>query len=271
MTERAKQPPPNEPPPRRKRAAAIGAEAAQLARAGFERAGFSEPGLVLRWKEIVGAEVARLARPVRLTQSASGGVLTLKADPAASVFLQHETRLLCGRINDYLGRDAVRRLRFVPAEIAPEPKRPRRRPVPADAAEEDPARRFAGKDSLRRRSPRPRPRAPAISLPEFFLPPPEFSSPALIFPRPRSESGAGRKHSSDCLPCQTSRIAARGRKHSSGWPALTEPGLTRSAVATPGEETFCQLHRLACSAKSGAGTCLEEALRCRAKPFSPRW
>src|SRR5689334_20202472 len=99
MAKQEKQPPsPNEPQPRRGRAAAVGNDAQKLARAGFERAGFPEPGLVLRWKEIVGAEVARIARPLRFSEGATGGVLTLRADPAASVFLQHESRVLLGRI-----------------------------------------------------------------------------------------------------------------------------------------------------------------------------
>src|SRR5438552_17300605 len=123
MAKREKQPPPpDSPPPRRNRAAAIVTDAQKLARAGFERAGFVESGLVLRWKEIVGSEVARLARPLRFSEGPTGGVLTLKADSAASVFLQHESRVLCGRINAYLGRDAVQRLRFVAGEITPETK-----------------------------------------------------------------------------------------------------------------------------------------------------
>jgi hypothetical protein len=149
MTKREKQPLPNAPPQRRKGAAAIGSDAAQLARAAFERAGFAEPGLVLRWKEIVGADVARIAHPVRLAESASGGVLTLRADPAASVFLQHESRTLCGRINDYLGRDAVRRLRFVPGEITPQPQERRSPRVTSEAATDDPVRRFAGAEKLK--------------------------------------------------------------------------------------------------------------------------
>jgi hypothetical protein len=149
MTKQGKQPPPQDgPPPRRGRAAAIGHDAQTLARAGFDRAGFPEPGLVLRWKEIVGPEVARIARPLRFAQGATGGVLTLKADSAASVFLQHESRTLCGRINDYLGRNAVQRLRFVAADIATEAKPLRRRSTP-EAAADDPAREFAGNDALK--------------------------------------------------------------------------------------------------------------------------
>ncbi|MGH6887806.1 MAG: DciA family protein [Rhizomicrobium sp.] len=150
MTRAPKQPDSAEtwPPPRRARAAAVGTDAAQLARAAFGRAGFAEPTLVLRWREIAGRDVARIARPLRLSQGASGGVLTLRADPAAALFLQHESRALCARINAYLGRPAVERLKFVPGEIAPEPERPKRT-YPQNPSPRDPARDFAGPDRLK--------------------------------------------------------------------------------------------------------------------------
>jgi hypothetical protein len=143
------QPPPDSgPPPRRSRAAAVGLDAVQLGRTAFERAGFSEASLVLRWREIVGPEIARIARPLRLAASASGGVLSLKAEPAAAIFLQHESRALCARINAYLGRTAVQRLRFVPGELVLEPAQPIRF-CPQDPVTTDPARRFAGPDPLK--------------------------------------------------------------------------------------------------------------------------
>jgi len=150
MAKHEKQPPPsNEPPPRRGRAAAVGNDAQKLARAGFERAGFVESGLVLRWKEVVGPDVARIARPLRFAQGATGGVLTLKADPAASVFLQHESRALCARINAYLGREAVQRLRFVPGDIPPDGKPLRGPQTGPEAASDDPARQFSGSELLK--------------------------------------------------------------------------------------------------------------------------
>ncbi|MGH6878943.1 MAG: DciA family protein [Rhizomicrobium sp.] len=136
------------PPPRRLRAAAIGIDTVQLGRAAFERAGFAEQGLVLRWREIVGAEAARMARPLRLSDGPAGGVLTLKAEPAAALFLQHESRALCARINSWLGRPAVQKLRFVPGELAPEPA-PSHPRYPQDFSPHDPARRFAGPDGLK--------------------------------------------------------------------------------------------------------------------------
>src|ERR1700722_13192810 len=92
------------PPQRRNRAQAIGDDAKAVGRQAFVRAGFADSTLILHWAEIVGPEVARMARPLKFVENAAGGVLTLKAEPAASVFLQHETRTLCARINAYLGR-----------------------------------------------------------------------------------------------------------------------------------------------------------------------
>lgn len=133
---------------RRNHTTAVGLDAAQLGRTAFERAGFTDPTLVLRWSEIVGPDLARFTQPLRLTGGSSGGVLTLKADPAASVFLQHESRALCSRINAFLGMSAVQRLRFVPGNAMPKLRTPQEATT-RDLAPEDPARRFAGREKLR--------------------------------------------------------------------------------------------------------------------------
>ena len=139
---------PDLPPKRRGWIGEVGGDATLAAKTAFARAGFSDPSLVLRWSEIAGAETARLARPIRLSESASGGVLTLKAEPAAALFLQHEGRALCARINSYLGRVAVSRLRFVQGPLmqphVPAPKRPKA----IDPAPTDPARRWQGPPHL---------------------------------------------------------------------------------------------------------------------------
>lgn len=139
-----------EPPPRRNRPEPVARNAAALGGDVFARAGFRDPTLVLHWAEIAGTEVARIAQPVRLSDGPSGGVLTLKAEPGASLFLQHESRALCDRINGYLGRNAVAKLRFIQAPLAQRPAR--RRPPPKLAAEpppEDPARAFRGPEPVR--------------------------------------------------------------------------------------------------------------------------
>jgi hypothetical protein len=136
-------------PPRRNRTEAVERGLGAVAATAFERAGFRDPTLIVRWAEIVGPEVARYARPIKLSEGPSGGVLTLKSEPGASVFLQHESRTLCERINTYLGRAAIARLRFVQGEIAVRPAPAPLPPVPAEAPAADPARGFQGPERLK--------------------------------------------------------------------------------------------------------------------------
>jgi hypothetical protein len=97
---------------RRNRMGVIGVAAGAAAAAAFAKAGFADPTLVLRWSEIVGPDVARLAQPLRFIQGPAGGTLVLRAVPGASLFLAHEKRSLAERINAYLGRAAVAQIRF---------------------------------------------------------------------------------------------------------------------------------------------------------------
>ncbi len=142
--------PPNETQhARRNRANPIARDAGQAGGGAFARMGFSDPALVLRWPEIAGAEVARLCQPLRFAEGPQGGTLTLKALPGAALFLSHETRALTGRINDYLGRPAVARLKFVQGAFVPPPPKPvlrRARPTPQAG---DPATAYTGPEGLR--------------------------------------------------------------------------------------------------------------------------
>jgi hypothetical protein len=104
------------PPVRRNWAASVGQDAGPLAAAAFARAGFADPALILRWPEIAGAEVARIARPVRF--SPKDGVLTLLAEPGGALFLGHESRALVARINAWAGRQAVTRIKFVQGRLS---------------------------------------------------------------------------------------------------------------------------------------------------------
>jgi hypothetical protein len=134
---------------RRNWAEAVGRGADSAAMSAFQRAGFRDPTLVTRWTEIVGPEVARFARPLRLSESASGGVLTVKAEPGAAMFLQHQARELCERINRYLGRAAIVRLKFVQGEIAARQDLPRLGPKRGEMPPADPVRGFHGPEKLK--------------------------------------------------------------------------------------------------------------------------
>jgi hypothetical protein len=128
----------------------IGADAGMVGGTAFARAGFSDPTLVLRWSEIAGPEVARLAQPLKFSEGPSGGTLTLRAAPGAALFLAHEKRTLCERINAYLGRPAVSQLKFSQGALLPRPPAPKpgkpAHPLPPD----DPSRRYHGPEGLAR-------------------------------------------------------------------------------------------------------------------------
>jgi len=148
MTQESKVKQPEEPPPRRNWPDAVGRDAKGIGRNIFTRAGFREPALVLRWSEIAGPEVARLAQPIRLSDSPGGGVLTLKAEPGAAVFLQHESRALCERINAFLGYPAVVKLRFVQGPLAQKRVRSTRSRQPGNISPTDPVLRCRTPETL---------------------------------------------------------------------------------------------------------------------------
>lgn len=136
-------------PQRRNRVEAASRGAEALSADIFRHAGFRDPTLVLRWREIAGAETARLCQPVKLRESTSGAVLTLRGEPGALLFLQHESRMLCERINAWFGRTAVNRLRFVQGPIAAPSCSCARSLPPRDAPPGDPALAFRGPESVR--------------------------------------------------------------------------------------------------------------------------
>jgi len=133
------------PSPRRNRPGAVGRDAHGAAAAAFARMGFRDPTLVLRWREIAGPDVARLAQPLKLT----GDILTLRAAPGAALFLAHEKRALCERINTFLGQAAVSQIKFSQSARGPGVSAPATPQKPAHAVpSSDPSRRYQGPDGL---------------------------------------------------------------------------------------------------------------------------
>jgi hypothetical protein len=97
--------------------------------------------LEARWREVVGAEIAKRTEPVKLTRGRNGGPSSLEirvAGPAAAI-IQHQAHEILARVNLFLGADAVQKLRIVqgPLQHKYEPAaKPRRRLPPLDAAAE---------------------------------------------------------------------------------------------------------------------------------------
>jgi hypothetical protein len=146
----ARTPEETQPPQRHNRMRVIGADASAVASSAFVRAGFSDPTLVLRWTEIAGPEVARLAQPLKFSDGPSGGTLTLRAVPGAALFLSHEKRALCERINAYLGRPAVSQLKFSQGAPLPRPPAPKPEKAAGPLPPDDPSRRYQGPEGLAR-------------------------------------------------------------------------------------------------------------------------
>jgi hypothetical protein len=95
----------------------------------FARAGFADATLLLRWTEIAGPPIAKLALPIKWQDGPEGAVLTLKCEAGAAVLLQHQTRELIQRLNAYLGAGRVHRLKFVPGKLT-RPAEPPNHPLP---------------------------------------------------------------------------------------------------------------------------------------------
>jgi hypothetical protein len=133
--------------PRRGRAAPVSGDLGMAGGAAFTRAGFSDPSLVLRWTQIAGPEIAHIARPLKFREE--DGVLTLLAEPGAALFLGHDARALAERINAYLGRQAVTRVKFVQGALTPTPAAPQL-PKPGPAAQAaDPVHNYRGPETLK--------------------------------------------------------------------------------------------------------------------------
>lgn len=103
-------------PPRRRRGftRAGGLIAARLAETGGKR-GFAVARLLTNWADVVGPELARIARPVKVgfgRDSGIGATLTLVARGADAPRLQAETPKILARVNAAYGYAAIARIRI---------------------------------------------------------------------------------------------------------------------------------------------------------------
>jgi len=103
------------------------------------RFGQGAGALAARWREIVGADIARRTEPVKLVKGRNGGPSSLEirvAGPSAAI-VQHQAHEILSRANLFLGAEAVQKLRIVQGPLhRSEPAPPRRRAAPLDAAQE---------------------------------------------------------------------------------------------------------------------------------------
>ncbi len=105
----------------------IAAIVPSVARTAFSRGAPGVAQLIEAWSGIVGPALAAVTVPRRLSQ----GALTIGCSGPVAMELQHLSTELLSRINQYLGSQSVRHLRFVQTLIAQTPSRPKPRPSEA--------------------------------------------------------------------------------------------------------------------------------------------
>lgn len=99
--------------------------------------------LVQSWEEIVGPRLAARSRPEKLQwprrisedEPFRPAVLVVACEGAAALHLQHETSEVIARINDFLGFEAVGRVRIVQKPVVSLERPARRVPRPLSPAE----------------------------------------------------------------------------------------------------------------------------------------
>ncbi|MEP9397105.1 DUF721 domain-containing protein [Mesorhizobium sp. KR2-14] len=100
-----------------------------------KRAGISV-GLVQSWEEIVGPRLALKSRPEKIQwprrmhedDPFEPATLVVACEGLAALHLQHETGEVIGRVNAFLGFNAIGRLRIVQKPVASASAAPRPRP-----------------------------------------------------------------------------------------------------------------------------------------------
>jgi len=80
----------------------------------FERQGFTSCEIVTHWDDIVGAEIAALAEPIRMQwirsrdpDESPPATLVLRVEGPAAIEIQHMSGVIVERVNRYLGWQAV--------------------------------------------------------------------------------------------------------------------------------------------------------------------
>lgn len=83
-----------------------------LRRMGGQR-GIAETRLLTQWPEVVGAEIARLARPIRITHGGTGlgGTMILLAKPGCGPELEMSGPVIVQKVNACCGYRAVTRIK----------------------------------------------------------------------------------------------------------------------------------------------------------------
>lgn len=93
----------------------MGDAAKTLIRKPLAKRGFAQSRLLTEWEAVVGAQIADLARPLRLSHAAQeglGGTLTIGVLGVRALEAQHVEPTIIERVNAHYGYRAVARIRI---------------------------------------------------------------------------------------------------------------------------------------------------------------
>jgi len=123
----------------------LGAHLGELMGPALAARGLGEASLVTHWPEIVGADIARYARPIQLQWPTRGAktnldekmkaaTLVVRIDGAFAIEAQHAALTIVARVNAHLGWRCVEKLAFRQGPLAPLTKPIARQEPPSPAA-----------------------------------------------------------------------------------------------------------------------------------------
>lgn len=128
----------------------LAAAVERVIRPAVKRRGLAETTIITRWNEIVGDKLAAHSIPERLVPGRGrdgGGVLHMRVAGPWALEIQHLEPQLIDRINGFLGRGAVARLRLHQGPLPTRPARQAeadRKPRPRAGDEDKPEADLAG-------------------------------------------------------------------------------------------------------------------------------
>ncbi len=107
----------------------------------FKKQGFASREIVTRWPQIVGAEIALYAEPLRMQwprkmneSDSEPGTLVLRVEGPAAIEVQHQSGLIIERVNRFFGWQAVGNIALRQAPLTRrETRKKRQKPDPAAA------------------------------------------------------------------------------------------------------------------------------------------
>ena len=105
----------------------------------FKKQGFAATELVTRWGDIVGADIAAHAEPVKLqwprtTGEVEPATLVLRVEGPVAIEVQHLSDVILERVNRFVGWRAVERIALRQAPLRRHSRQARRAPDPQAAA-----------------------------------------------------------------------------------------------------------------------------------------